>query len=144
MCREMGQQSDQEQYNDLSYYTLAHSDPSFVHQLIVDAYTAQHAGENTKPIAITFALIGLYLHTERDFSGKQVQRAHVQLAAHRKQWPKFTVPEQSGDVTVSDVLGAPPGPERDEMIHRWCASVWEAWNDSHQPVRDLVRTELGI
>ncbi len=56
--------SDQEAYNELSYYTLSHPDPAFIHQNIVDAYTAQHAGQDTKPIAITFALIGLYLSVE--------------------------------------------------------------------------------
>jgi hypothetical protein len=137
-------QSDQERYNELAYYTLAHSDPSFIHQHIVDAYAAQHAGENTKPIAVTFALVGLYLQGEKNFSGKQVQRAHMRLAARRKQWPEFDLPKQSGDVTIADVLDAPAGPERDKMIHKWCASVWEAWKDSQQRVRDLVRVELGI
>ena len=68
--------SDQDVYNELSYYTLAHPDPAFLHQNIVDAYAAQHADESTKPIVIVFGLIGLYLHIERNFTGKQVQRAH--------------------------------------------------------------------
>ena len=36
----------QEQYNELSYYTLLHGDPSFIHQHIVDAYIAQTADAN--------------------------------------------------------------------------------------------------
>ena len=32
-----------EQFHELSFYTLAHRDPTFIHQHIVDAYTAQHA-----------------------------------------------------------------------------------------------------
>ncbi len=77
--------TDQEKYNELSYYTLAHTDPSFIHQHIVDAYAAQHADENTKSITLTFALVGLYLHIEKKYSGKEVQRAHMQLANQRKQ-----------------------------------------------------------
>jgi hypothetical protein len=64
-------------YHELSCYTLAHPDPSFIHQHIVDAYTAQHARETTKPIALVFALIGLYLHVEKNFTGRQVQRFHM-------------------------------------------------------------------
>lgn len=44
----MSLQSDQEVNNELSYYTLSHGDPSFIHQYIVDAFAAQHADENPK------------------------------------------------------------------------------------------------
>jgi hypothetical protein len=44
--------NQQEMYNELSYYTLSHSDPSFIHRNIVDAFAAQTAGENTKPIKL--------------------------------------------------------------------------------------------
>jgi hypothetical protein len=58
---------DLEQYNELSYYTLGHPDKKyFIHQHLVDAYTAQKADENTKPIAITFDLVGLYLYVEKN------------------------------------------------------------------------------
>ena len=60
-------------YHELSCYTSAHPDPSFIHQHIVDAYTAQHANETTKLIALVFALIGLYLHVEKNFTGRQVR-----------------------------------------------------------------------
>jgi Family of unknown function (DUF5946) len=135
---------EQEAYNELTYYTLAHPDPSFIHQYVVDAFTAQTADEHTKPVAITFALVGLYLAVERNFSGKQVQRAHMQLAKMRKHWLTFQAPAQKGAVSVFDVLAAPPGQARDAMIRRWCAAVWDAWKESQQPIRDLAKTELGI
>lgn len=72
---------DDELYNQLAFYTLAHPDPAFIHQLLVDAYGAQHADETTKPIAVLFSLIGLYLHLEKGYTGKQVQRAHMRLVA---------------------------------------------------------------
>jgi hypothetical protein len=132
----------QELYNELAYYTLAHSDPSFIHQHIVDAYAAQYADETTKPIKLTFALVGLYLYVEKHWSGRAVQEAHMRLASRRKQWPRFDLPEQRGAVTVSDVVAAPPGRERDEAIRKWCISVWEAYRDTHQQVADLVQVEL--
>lgn len=134
--------SEQEKYDELSYYTLSHPDPAFIHQNIVDAFAAQTANKYTKPIKISFALIGLYLAIERGFTGKQVQRAHMKLASQRKQWPAFMLPEERGEISVSDVLSVPPGQERDEMIYKWCMSVWNAYKDSHKQVTDLVHSEL--
>ena len=136
-------------FDELCFYTLAHGDPSFIHQLVVDAYTAQHADKNTKPIAVAFALIGLYLHIEKGYSGRQVQQAHMTLAKRRKQWPAFQLPAvtsygstERGAVSVGDVVAAPPGQQRDAAIERWCASVWQAWSASHEQVRSLVQAEL--
>jgi hypothetical protein len=120
---------ERDQYHELSCYTLAHGDPSFIHQHVVDAYTAQRASETTKPIAVAFALIGLYLAVEESRSGKDVQRTHITLARKRREWPKFALPQHRGAITVSDVVAAPTGQERDDMIRQWCASVWAAWTE---------------
>ena len=129
--------SDREKYYELSYYTLAHTDPSFIHQHVVDAFAAQHADEHTKPITVAFALIGLFLYIEKNYSGKEVQNAHSQLARKRKQWPTFNPPVRRGKITVADVMKAAPGPERDRAIREWAASVWNAWSDSHEKISKL-------
>jgi len=133
---------EQEMFYKLSCYTQTHPDPSFIHQYAVDAFAAQCAEGNTKPITLAFALIGLYLHVEKGFTGREVQIAHVKLAKHRKEWPKFDLPISGGNITVYDVLSAPRGPERDEMIHKWCVSVWDTYSDSHKKVAGLVQAEL--
>ena len=135
-------QSEQEAFNELSYYTLSHGDPSFIHQYIVDAYAAQYADEKSKPIKVAFALIGLYLHIEKHYSGKEVQRAHMLLANKKKQWPVFPLPAGRGNICVSDVLQTEPGPLRDRAINEWSASVWEAWSESHAKVAELVQSYL--
>jgi len=63
-------------YHELSVHTLSDRDPTFPHQLAVDAYAAQHAGTAPKAITTAFTLIGLYLVNERGFTGRQAQRAH--------------------------------------------------------------------
>jgi Family of unknown function (DUF5946) len=136
--------ADEDLYNDMAYYTLAHSSPSFLHQHVVDAFTAQHADESTKPIAIVFALIGLYLFLEKDFSGRQVQRAHMQLAKRRKDWPRLGIPQEVGSVSIAEALAAEPGPARDAKIREWCVSVWDAWGESRNQIVDLVKKELDI
>jgi len=126
--------SEQKQYHELSYYTLAHENQSFIHQHIVDAYTAQTADEQTKPIAITFSLIGLYLYLKKNFTGKQIQLAHMQMAKKKHIWPKFVLPKVKGDITVSNVMAESQGQMRDEMIGKWCQSVWEAYSKNHKQV----------
>jgi len=43
---------------------------------------------------------------------------------------------------VTHVLEAPCGPERDAMIDRWCASVWQAYGATRDQIVELLRTEL--
>jgi hypothetical protein len=131
--------SEQDAYNELQCYTLAHRDPAFIHQHVVDAFSAQHANEETKPIALTFALVGLCLHVEKRLSGRDVQRAHMALARHRRGWPVFALPRDRGSLTATQVVSAPAGPERDEAIRAWCASVWDAFRNSHGAVVELLR-----
>ena len=129
--------------NELSCYTLSHGDPAFIHQHVVDAAAAQNAQENTKPIAITFALAGLYLHLERHFTGRQVQLAHMALGKTKHRMPTFPLPADRGAITAADVMAVPPGPERDRAIDRWCESVWAAFRESRPIVIEYLR-ERGI
>jgi hypothetical protein len=126
-------------YRELCCYTLTRGDRSFIHQHVVDAFAAQNADEGTKPITLTFALVGLYLHVEKKFSGKEVQRAHMVLAQKKRLWPSFGLPRDRGLLTAADVAVVPAGAGRDKAIHEWCASVWNAFHDSHQPVAELLR-----
>jgi hypothetical protein len=125
-------------YNELQAYTLAHGDPAFIHQHVVDAWIAQNASEQTKPIGLTFALVGLYLHVERGFSGGQVQRAHMTMARVKRAWPSFPLPNERGSVTARTVMTAPPGRERDEAIDSWCRSVWAVFQESRDVVAKLA------
>jgi len=134
---------DDNPYHELCGYTLTHYDPAFIHQHVVDAFAAQSANERTKPIALTFALVGLYLHIEKGFSGKRVQQAHQSLARVKREWPTFPLPVDRGTVTAADVMAAAPGPERDKMIDTWCVSVWNAYHSSHEAVACLLH-ERGI
>jgi hypothetical protein len=133
---------EREHYDELACYTLAHSDPAFLHQHAVDAYATQCADENTKPITLVFALVGLYLYVEKNYSGRNVQHVHMLLAKRKRQWPGFSLPEYRGDITVSDVVAAPSGEKRDKMIRKWCEAVWQTYRESHEVIANLVRSEL--
>lgn len=134
--------AEQTARDELSAYTLTRGDADFIHQLVVDAFGAQHVTAESKPIGVAFALIGLYLHLERGYSGSQVQEAHMRLARRRTHWPAFVPPADTGEITVIDVMRSPPGATRDQAIEDWCRSVWDAWRASHASVAALLR-ELG-
>jgi hypothetical protein len=128
--------------NELTYYTLAHGDPRFIHQHLVDAYGAQHVRPSKSTIGAAFALAGLYLAVERGFTGRQVQKMHMLMANRSKEWPRFTPPPDVGPTTVADVLAVEAGPARDQELMSWCRSVWKAWAVNQQRVRAMVEPFL--
>ena len=136
--------TDEELFHELTFYTLALSDPSFLHQHAVDAYAAQHATESSRPIYLVFALVGLYLHVEKGFSGRSVQKTHMRLAGRPKTWPRLPLPQQRGSVSVADVLGAAPGAARNAAIHTWSAAVWDAFRHLQPQIAALLLQELDI
>ncbi len=132
-------------YDELSAFTLSIGDIGFIHQLVVDAYAAQHSGPNVKSITTAFALIGLYLTFERGFTGKQVQQAHMILAKVRRQWPRFDPPKEKGGLlTVHDVLKDLTKENYDMQIKAWGKSVWLSWRPQHDKIRKLVEIYLTI
>ena len=125
-------------YDELYVYTMGRG-TSFMLQHVVDAFAAQTAGDDAKPITVTFALVGLYLHVEKQFSGKQVQRVHIQLGQRKRQWPAIPLPRDRGSMTAIDVMAVPAGSDRDLAIDAWCRSVWFAFRDSHHTIIELLR-----
>lgn len=130
-------------YGELTAYTLSLQDAEFIHQFAVDTYAAQHAGAQLKPIGLTFALVGLYLACEYNYTGKQVQKAHTLLAATSKQWPRWPLPTEKATLTVLDVLNAPE-PERAQALKQWQQAVWQIWAAEQTKVAELVHAHLTL
>lgn len=130
-------------YHELCAYTLAHGDPAFIHQHVVDAFMAQQADAKTRPIGLTFALVGLYLHVEKKCTGRYVQRVHMELGKRKQPWPALPLPRGRGSITAADVMRKPAGSERDRAIDAWCAAVWDAFHDSRAAIEELLR-QRGI
>jgi hypothetical protein len=130
-------------YDELYAYTLEHGGPSFILQHVVDAYGAQMAAAGDKPIRLVFSLAGLCLHVERQFTGRQVQRVHMRMGQHKREWPRVPLPSDRGNMTAADVVAVPPGADRDRAIDAWCETVWRAFSGSRQQVVDLL-SEYGV
>lgn len=124
-------------FHELCLYTLVHGGAEFIHQHVVDAFAAQDAQAEENPIRLAFALVGLYLHLERGFTGREVQRAHMQLARNKEAWPRFPLPHTRGEISATTVLAAPLT-ERDAMIHAWCRSVWTAFTPCQAEIVALL------
>lgn len=131
-------------YQELSFYTLPLGDLDFSHQFSVDAYGAQHAGGDTKPITVAFSLIGLYLAVEGNYAGRQVQQAHLALAKRSKAWPVLLASSTPAALTVQDVLQAESGSARDAALRAWAAAVWESWLPTHELIKQLVEEHLHV
>src|SRR5438309_9521017 len=114
-----GSLTEKQQYDELCAWSLSRGDAAFVHQHVVDCWAAQHATADSKPISPVFALIGLYLHLEHGYTGRQVQLAHMKLAKNRKQWPKLLPPLERGSVTFEEAYRAQGDAARDAAIARW-------------------------
>jgi hypothetical protein len=124
-------------YDEVYVYTM--NRPRFILQHVVDAFAVQTASDNSKPISVVFGLVGLYLHIERQYSGRQVQKAHTELGRRKREWPAVCLPEDRGGMTVADVLASPPGPERDTAIDDWCRAVWLAFGANRQTIIALLQ-----
>lgn len=135
--------AEEDSYHELCAYTLTHGDPRFIHQHVVDAWGAQHAEADSKPIRLVFSLVGLYLHLERNKNGREVQLIHMQMGKRKREWPKLVLPIERGSMTAMEVMRAAPGSARDQAIDLWCESVWSAFQDQKLVIIALL-DEYGI
>jgi hypothetical protein len=126
----------------LSVYTISLQDPEFLHQHAVDAYEASHGGGKTKAITVVFGLIGLYLALEKGYTGKEVQRAHMELARQNKDWPLLVPPHETPMVSILEVVQAKEGNERNQKMMEWARAIWQTWEKDHQFIADLTRKYL--
>jgi hypothetical protein len=124
-------------YDEVYAYTMGR--PGFILQHVVDAFAVQTANDNSKPIGVVFGLVGLYLHVERQFSGREVQKAHMVLGRRKREWPRVYLPEDRGSMTVADVVAVAAGPERDMAIDDWCRSLWSAFGGNRQTIVAFLR-----
>ncbi len=44
------------------------------------------------------------------------------------------LPADRGTITIKEVMNKTPGIVRDEMIIKWCASVWQAYRNNRDTI----------
>jgi Family of unknown function (DUF5946) len=129
-------------YGDVTGYELSHPSLGRLHQLMVDAYGAQHAGGDTAYVRVAYSLVGLHLALDRGMSGVNIREAHQRMGRPDSSWPPFPRPKKVGSLTIADVAEA--GLRVDSitghatLVERWAKDVWHAWKPRHSDVVDLA------
>ena len=117
----------------------SYTDPACrrVHQMVVDAYAAQHAGGTTRRQVQTVALclMTLCLFVEDDVDITEGPALHKAMVAHRPDFTWLAPPPRPGLLTVADVLTAESPTEHCRVVREWGAQVWQAWSPHHATVR---------
>lgn len=119
--------------------TLTRGDAAFIHQHVMDAWTAQTADAQTPPLRLFFAVVGLYLCVERGITGREVQRVHAELARVPERWPLADLPADRGWLRVEDIAAAEEIAARDALIHAWVRVVWAAYGAWRPTVEGTLR-----
>lgn len=117
------------------------------HQLTVDAYGAQHAGEGAPPIRVAYSLAGLWLAIEHEFSAEDVRAVHRRMGHPGPTWPVFEPPRPPRSwLTALDVAEA--GVRQHSVggharaAGQWAESVWSVWLEAVPGVDDAVEGML--
>jgi hypothetical protein len=120
------------EYQEQAYYRL--------HRLSVDAYAAQHPGEDNAQArnSVGIHLSRLCLLLELGWPMERANEAMVEISAKKRSYLWLEPPEFLGERTVKDVLEAATPAEHEARVQEWAKSVWAAWSEHHATVRGWV------
>ncbi|HEX6208845.1 MAG TPA: DUF5946 family protein [Actinomycetota bacterium] len=107
------------------------------HQLLVDAYAAQHPGGEHPDKSVAIHLVGLHLMLERGVPPARIPPLYHRMASREGPWPHLPPPQDLGSLTIVDVAGAETSEALAEAVPAWAQSVWSAWSDHHGEVARL-------
>ena len=116
-----------------------------VHQLVVDAYAAQHAGGTSRREvqAVALCLMTLCLVIEHGVDPGEGPALHKRMVAHRPGFTWLAPPPQHDLMTVADVLAARDADEHRRLVTEWARQVWLAWSAHHATIRAWNDHALG-
>ena len=112
------------------------------HQLLVETYSAQHAGPDVPAIGPAFGLIGLWMAVEGQASGLAVRAAHQYLAQQFQDWPRFERPVRVAQRTVFELALARNPAEFERVVQEWALEVWTELAPAHSAIAALVHDRL--
>ena len=135
-------------YGEVAGFEMEHlAQLGSFHQLLVDAYGAQHPGDDPRSIRIAYSLVGLHLALVLGRSGPEVRRAHQRMGKPAPSWPLLSRPAVLGSVTALDVArdGARARSVEGHALamRRWAKAVWGAWSGEHEAVASLAARTIG-
>lgn len=127
-----------ERYGELLARSYSGEAYRAVHQLIVDAYIAQHpAGQTRREIqTVALCLMTLCLFIEDGSDPRQGPALHKRMMANRPNFRWLRPPRLHGLLTVADILPASTPDEHERLAWAWGRQVWQAWTPHHPTIRE--------
>lgn len=105
------------------------------HDLVVDAYMAQHPGDGSDRRdrqSVFVHLISLCAVLERGWpTGRRLLSRRT---GPRPEYPQL-VREGTGELTLTDLVGAADGDQYGARARAWAESVWRSWAPEHERIR---------
>jgi hypothetical protein len=103
------------------------------HQLLVDAYAAQHPGDASRRAieSVAVHLISLCLQIEDGATPARAREAIVAALAVAYRFVRLDPPAWSGALTIANVVAGAD-------VRAWAESVWRAWAPHHATVRGWI------
>ncbi len=111
-----------------------------VHRLTVDAYPAQHPGEESKQTIQSFAvhLIGLQLMLDLNYDAHLTTKTISKATQKSPDYHWLDPPSSLGGMTILDVYEAENLKDHTDRVHIWAHAVWRAWQPHHGQIRAWV------
>jgi hypothetical protein len=110
-------------------------------RLVVDCYACQHLRYIAKGRSLAAHLTGLAVAIEHP-TEPQLLNILQRWISRTRDIPMPSVPDARGDVTIADVIPAPPE-EHAAAVGRWAQSVWIAWGEHHALARKWIAAARG-
>jgi len=115
-----------------------------VHQLTVDTYAVQHAGEPHPDKSVDVHLCGLYLGLVKGIRSPYIPPLLQRLATEIDAWPHYEPPTDTGPLTVFDVAFSDSTEDHIRTVRDWAQAVWGSWSDHHDLVARLIAQHLKL
>ena len=124
------------EFQDINYFA--------VHRFTVDAYTAQHPGDQTDRRAaqsVNIHLTAIYVLLEENRDAAHARTLLAALANNMKGAFQPLTPPAAGAyaMTVKDVLAAKNAREHCALVNEWVRDVWRAWAHQHEVIKSHAR-----
>ena len=113
-----------------------------LHRLTVDAYAAQHPGENGPQArnSVGIHLSRLALLLDEGWAMERANDAMVSITAKKREYPWLSPPELDQVGTFLPVLGAVGSSAHETAVWKWASGVWHAWEPHHETVKSWLRS----
>ena len=110
-----------------------------VHRLTVDAYAAQHPGQQERRTiqSVWVHLVGLHLVLERGMANDFATHTIGALTKRADTLVWLEPPGTLGPITVKNIVDAHDSAPHEEAIRRWARSVWDAWKPHHTAIQTI-------